>query len=169
MFQEKSQFQARSGRTIKVGEDGTMRFHLGNGYLAPDQAMDAEEYFQAKRDEELGRWRWPENPHLVVYPRRDGAVLVLNEMSVNGGILYRRGDAVSDIESEAACAYFAVHHEPKPWHEAKDREVWVLTHVKGETGAFIVDGNRFEGGSWSLPRDAASITEGRRIWPEDAS
>lgn len=164
------EIKARNGLYVRQCENGGVEVGAetqAKDYTPPAATFALDEFFQAKRDAELGRWRWPENPDYVVYPRSDGVVLVLFERNSEGGILYRRGDPVHDMESEAARAYFGSHHEPKPWHSAKQPEVWVLTHVKGETGAFIVDGNRFESGPWSLPLDSASITEGRRIWPVD--
>lgn len=174
MFQEKEQFQARSGRIVKVGEDGSLIFDHVNGYLGPDSVFDAEEYFQAKRDADLEVFRSTTDPHLVV---REIDRDVFGRRRV--GVLDERTFEVRDVndvvcggdypEHRAAREYFEAHPERKPWADAKPGEVWILTHVKGEEGAFIVNRDRFESPSWSLTIKAESITGGRRVWPEDAS
>ena len=123
MFQEKSQFQARSGRTIKVGEDGTLIFDHVHGYLDPDSAMDAEEWAQAKHDADLGRWRWPENPTFVVYVigRSGDVVNVMNEQNGMSAQFSRNEMTFFGLPIEtddpnysgAAHAYFEAHPTPK--------------------------------------------------------
>ncbi|WP_295821606.1 hypothetical protein [uncultured Microbacterium sp.] len=143
-------------------------------YLDRHDMQALREFLQAEADERLGRWRWTENPDYVVYPSalyltpsNNDLAQVVNEANGQCHRVRRDDpDSLFGLFSEAGAAYFDAHPEPKPWHDAKPREVWVLTHVKDETSAFIVDGNRFESGSWSLPLDASSITAGRRIWPE---
>lgn len=135
------------------------------------------EFFRAEEDERLGRWRWPENPEYVVYPRAED-VLVLFEINGEGGVLYRRGDAVHDFEGLAARAYFDAHPEPKPaWHDAKPGEVWELTLEGEQPSAFypskslnrcftpVMPGT----GTTAVPFDWHEITAGRRVWPADAS
>lgn len=132
------------------------------------------EFFQHERDEELGRWRWPENPDYVVYARATG-LLALNEQTGNSKfhdirvnrITGRKGGSVLD---QALTAYFEAHHEPKPWHDAKPGEVWALS-VEGEEIACIVtpSGPDFEPVAhpvWAtVARGSDRITSGRRIWP----
>lgn len=112
------EWKARSGRLVKPREDGTILFGRVNGHLDKPSAMDAEEYFQAKRDAELGRWRWPENPEWIVYPARDGYkgecdLLVVNE-TWGAAAEYTRAEddgspcSASDA-SRAARAYFEAH------------------------------------------------------------
>lgn len=167
------EFRARSGRVVKVDENGTVVFDHVNGYLSPGSAMDAEEFFQAKRDLELGRWRWPENPDYVVYVDTSGAAIVFREQMPVGGILYRRDDTVVDMESEAARAYFEAHPERKPWQEAKQGEVWLLTY-RGREAAFTADRREFNGADENgifdcFEHSSEEITAGRKIWPEDAA
>lgn len=136
--------------------------------LAEMQAL--REFFQANRDEELGRWRWPENPDYVVYARRDDTVLVLFELHGEGGVLYRRGDSVHDFEGEAARAYFAAHPEPKPWHDAQDGEVWLIDCAGTPKGGepFIVHLGKFKSPTTTslVAKNDPTITAARRIWPE---
>lgn len=172
------EFRARSGRKVQIRDNGTVTFDHANGYLSPETAMDAEEFFQHQRDLERGWWRWPENPTCVVKEGepndfgRGRTVYVFDEQSFDRfhfNERVREADGGTTIAHRAARAYFEAHPDRKPWHDAKPEEVWVLTHVKGEVGAFVVDGHRFVSGSWSFPIDGESITEGRCIWPEDAS
>lgn len=168
------EFRARSGRTVSARSDGSVLFGHANGYLSPASVMDAEEFFQAKRDAELGRWRWPENPDYVVYRDTSGDAIVFREQTPVGGILYRRGDDVVDLESEAARAYFEAHPGRKPWQAAKPGEVWILSTADGENAAYSVmtvreAGTVFESHEGRYSLDDADIEDARRIWPEDAS
>lgn len=94
------------------------------------------EFFQAEEDERLGRWRWPEDPDFLVYPVGEkGLVSVLREGSRTGSGPYIQ-KSVSRDQAEryvlsagrsffrAAKAYF--NAQPKPWHDAKEGEIWVL-------------------------------------------
>ena len=176
MFQEKSQFQARSGRTIKVGEDGTLIFDHVHGYLDPDSAMDAEEYHQAKRDAELGRWRYPLDPDFVVHAEGD-RIAVVNER--DGFIVnYTRGDAVVPesprqiAAHKVRVAYFEAHPERKPWEDAQDGDIWALTGAGGlEQPWRRMNGVWRSIGTEGRDRvyDAVLATAGRKIWPQDAA
>lgn len=187
MFQNKSQFQARSGRTLKIGADGTIQFHLGNGYLSPECVMDVEEFLQARRDEDLDRWRWPLNPNYVVRRKADGrGVRVLNEVDCDVVDFPDRARADSFPNSafgRAAVAFFEAHPEQKPWHLAQLGEIWAVT-IRGVGHITKVisprDGISSDGAEFAFQaldvqvtdwvyRESPWITAGRRIWPEDAS
>lgn len=174
------EFRARSGRTVRHGEDGTVTFHLGNGYLSPETAMDAEEFFQAQRDVELGRWRWPENPEYVVYPFENGEGLTsLSERTGVSTTYLTREAAISDESSylaPAAHAYLEAHPERKPWHDAKPGEVWVITtsNVGDERAVQVTPDRTFQYNDAiqfpkAFPLTYDAIESARRIWPEDAS
>ena len=88
-------------------------------------------FFQAERDDALGRWRDTENPDMVAYrtPEDDDddgrCILLLDENT---------GDNHWEWENTAlpgpARRYFAAHAdvEPrKPWHDAKPGEYWLVT------------------------------------------
>lgn len=168
------EYKTRSGRVVVIGEDGSLSIDHKRGYLSPEVVMDVEEWAQAKRDAELGRWRWPENPDYVVYRDTSGDAIVFREQTSVGGILYRRGDDVVDLESEAARAYFEAHPGRKPWQAAKPGEVWILSTADGENAAYSVmtvreAGTVFESHEGRYSLDDADIEDARRIWPEDAS
>lgn len=180
----KGAFKARSGRTVRVGEDGTVMFDHANGYLSPASAMDAEEFFQAKRDEELGRWRWPVEPEYLVYPSdqfREGAdgtwIRVVNERTSLADEFARHAEVKAfrlvGRFREAALAYFEAHPERKPWHGAVSGEFWMVHHA-GTVEVCRVDGNRFvgvddRGTHVSMPITHASITAASRMVTEKAS
>ncbi|SDR71197.1 hypothetical protein SAMN04489809_3471 [Microbacterium paraoxydans] len=117
---------ASSGRAVKVGEDGTLVFDHVNGYLTPEMVPDAEEFFAARKDEELGRWRWPEDRKFVVYGRDDGGARVVDE-TTGDNWFYRREDVVHASDPFwAACAFWEAH-PALPWAGARPGDIWVLT------------------------------------------
>ena len=134
------------------------------------------EYFQAERDEELGRWRDPQNPDWICYGRgssRD-TVHVINEYD---GLPYMRERdqvAYADSEfSEVAQRYFDTHPEPKPWDAAQPDcdEIWVLTIHGCEQPVYVTE---FGGepafqvpGGETMSLSHSAITAGRRVWPEE--
>jgi len=188
----KGAFRARSGRTVRVGDDGTVMFDHANGYLSPASAMDAEEFYLDKRDRDLGRWRCPTDPEWVAreverdaYGRRQ--VLVLNECTfeVRAYTHQNVADTASGepVKYRVARAFFEAHPERKPWHDAKEGEIWAVT-IRGEEHITRVmsprDGiskDATEAAFLALDvaapdwvyRESPWITAGRRIWPEDAS
>lgn len=140
--------------------------------ISQDRADALREFFQRERDEELGRWRSKKYPDYVAYVKGDGLVIAVNEKS--GRNLEVARPATREILGTApilwrvVSEYVATHPEPKPWHEAKPGEVWILT-IRNELGAF----RRTEEGWNGLDRLTGNyfiigdyITDGRRIWPE---
>lgn len=143
-------------------------------------AKQAHTQAQAERDAELGRWRWPDNLDFVVYPDeanepgRERYAIILDERyaTIRRYGSNRTGPAVS-VEERAFRAWLAAHPEPKPWHEVKPGEAWVLTIDGTEEAATV---------GWAMPNEARfycggaefeltdpGITAGYRIWPEEAS
>lgn len=182
-------FKARSGRKVTPLENGHLIFANVNGYLGAESVMDAEEFFQAKRDAELGRWRWPENPDYVVYRNKDrageptdGTVVVIHEpsgdrawMDPDGAYSVDGGTAQSI--TDAGRAYFkAFPFTRKPWQNAQPGEVWSLT-VDGSESAFYPSKSLDRAftpvapgtGRTAVAMDSFEIEAGRRIWPEDAA
>ena len=119
-------------------ERGMLRLRRGNpqaeGLYDLDTTNALRAFFQAERDAELGRWRDPENPNIVVYPipamndQGDGygrAVWVLDEAEMVSRTV------LDDRHSHSSAShYFAAHAdvEPrKPWHDAKAGEYWLVT------------------------------------------
>ena len=134
------------------------------------------EYFQAERDEQLGRWRDPEIPDMVVYPHDDVTITVLDEVD-GKRFWWTRGDELDAHQErlpgfDTARAYFAAHPEPKPWDTAQPDEVWVLTINNdreevfrcGENGLYSLKTGNPLGSLLSCSHN--KITAGRRIWPE---
>ena len=162
---------------IKTYEDGSARLLWDWRDIALTTANfeTLRAFFQAERDDALGRWRDPENPNVVVYPvpdQNDGygrVVWVLDEAEMVSRTV------LDDREQIAlpgpARRYFEAHPqpepEPKPWEEAKPGEVWVLTRW-GTAEPFLVTGSEFITADLAVivDLDDDSITAGRRIWPE---
>jgi hypothetical protein len=105
---------ATSGRVVKVQENGGIVFDHVNGYITSEVVPDAEDFFEARKDDTLGRWRWPEHPEFVVYERAEG-VLVLDE-TTGDNWFYRPGHVAHVGRAlDAAIAYWQAHPvEPKP-------------------------------------------------------
>lgn len=170
------EWRASSGRIVRAHEDGSVSFGLRRGYIAPDEVMDAAEFFRAQQDIELGRWRYPADPEWLVreigpdgFGRR--RVQVLNERTFEMTVFNPNVTTGESAKHRAAREFFAEHPERKPWEKAEVDHIWALTFEAGGTSPWV----RTEVG-WHLPgnRDAIlhgsfTITDGRRIWPEDAS
>ncbi|MCW2287000.1 hypothetical protein EDF60_1651 [Leucobacter luti] len=177
-------FTAGNGVTVAVepdndlflrwvdGVDGTLAFR-------GDVTIALREFFLHERDKELGRWRDPESPDLVVYAR-DGEekVRVVDERcgwawEISPSTKAYETSVLYDVV-KAGHAYFAADPEPKPWHDAKPGEVWALTYEGVEQAwgvAFDGSSSRlvFACGDSRLSEKDAEITAGRRIWPEVVS
>lgn len=132
------------------------------------------EFFRAEEDERLGRWRWPDDPEYVVYAV-DEVLTVIDETDGSHqtfSAVNRIRNAVSPNKwHRAAAAFLDAHPGPKPWHDAKPDDVWILT-IDGEEVPALIDGDReFHHRSHHRFRSVLdeSITAGRRIWPEVSS
>lgn len=144
----------------------------GFSYLNDRDVEALREFFQHERDQELGRWRWPENPDMVVQADKGGErAWVMNERNqqINGWMWRCDLDLVTHHAQvvAAARAYFAAHPEPKPWHEAVEGEVWLLM-FPNSTQAWFVNGGYFQNVRTltNINKTDPGITAGRRIWPE---
>lgn len=133
-------------------------------------------FFQAERDAVLGRWRDPENSDVVVYRRQEcddhhgRCAAVLNEAAMTVTYEWERDQGID----ESARRYFAAHPEPKPWHDAKPGEAWVITVGGTEMPALVArktheDPLVFKTGFFEHDLTSPRITAGRRVWaPEEA-
>ncbi|MGI0521825.1 hypothetical protein ABY45_14715 [Microbacterium maritypicum] len=151
-----------------------MLFDHANGYLSPASAMDAEEWAQANRDAELGRWRVPTQPDIVVYPVGDGnEVRVFSEAECYLSQVITRNEATAEFDPTSAMgnahAYFETHPERKPWEDAKPEEVWLMGSGLHEFVALVGHDGRFRFADGSDMSPTETFVTGRRIWPEDAS
>lgn len=176
---EQGVFKASSGREVAEREDGSVMIGAADGYLSEAAAMDAAEFFQARRDLELGRWRDPLEPDRYALLQMNGRVYVYDERRRQYGVFARLADGVRDITSGGyglegtALRFLLARPSLGPWAGAKRGEVWHLT-VDGQDGAFVVDREEFlgahpDGTSWVVPHGDERITAGRRIWPEVTS
>lgn len=106
------------------------KFTASNGLTNLDVILDEytsevvdalREFFQYERDQELGRWRWPKNPDVVVYASNvdENRVRALSELTGQSE-WSQRGSESNDWYDRAARAYFAAHPEPKPWMEVTE-------------------------------------------------
>lgn len=167
------EYTASNGIVIRRRADGVLA--LGDGFLFNAGHEAAwREFFQHERDEELGRWRWPENPDVVVYldghPSRRSVTIFFEK---TGGIVIGMAEkflATTPDEGhesrKAARAYFEAHPERKPWEDAQTGEVWVLTLDGDESAWSVSNKDVFENPDSTLKPTSPMITAGRRIWPE---
>ena len=105
---------------VQVSLDDVGRIHLsragyGNGIYTLETTEALRAFFQAERDEELGRWRDTENMDIVVYPRpdqddHDGRCIILfNELSGVAWFYWERVGLPAP-----ARRYFDAHPQPEP-------------------------------------------------------
>lgn len=181
-----TKFTASNGVEIETKEDGYLRGekYSDPGVLyataGPDGVEALREFFQHERDLELGRWRDPVNPDLVVYRRSDlddedgRAVRVLDETTGYEVCYWEKLDQYwkgkDSPTSKTLERYFEAHPELSPWDEAEPGEIWELTGAGGLNQLWV----KTEWGLWrsiyaSKPTyyDAKGATAGRRIWPEE--
>ena len=163
---------------VQVDLDEVGRIHLsragyGNGIYTLETTEALRAFFQAERDEQLGRWRDPENPDIVCYPVACDldAVWVMYEGDWTRYHASRSGweDVLPHYVSETAGRYFAAHSEPEPWDAVQPDEVWVLTDgdrsevfLCGENGLYSLK----TGDPISRVFPIITVTAGHRIWPE---
>ena len=166
---------------IKTYEDGSARLLWDWRDIALTTANfeTLRAFFQAERDEELGRWRDPGNPDMIAYRADSGdAAYVFDEREGGSRQYWTRRNAESRDPAYtgyyASCytaqRYFAAHPEPKPWDAAQPDEVWVLTDGDreevfrcGENGLYSLK----TGDPLSRMFPILTITGGHRIWPEE--
>ncbi|MDR6867870.1 hypothetical protein J2Y69_002478 [Microbacterium resistens] len=177
-----SEFVDSKGDIRIAEESGEVRLYSARGaggnmlegmpWLCGGEVSALGEWFQKRRDEELGRWRWPEDPDFVVYPliSSRGAVRVLQESIGNGRMFVPAAVPDQSRAGRAADAYFAAHPTWKPWHDAKPGEFWSV-HYHGAVEVCRVDGAWFVGVVMSVRMaiDDRRITVAHRMVPEVAS
>lgn len=173
-----SVFTASNGVQVIEEENGCVIISRPQSLLSsPDAASEDRqailEWAEHTRDAALGRWRWPENPAFVVYAARDeddGVHWSVDERTGESHMNTRAG-LQSDEHARAARAYFDAHPEPKPWHEAKPGEVWIIvTRNVGEERAVQVHGDQFHyNDGFEFPLTYEAIESARRVWPEATS
>lgn len=179
------EFEDSNGMRIRLGANGYLERMNPSGTgewneiggLSPNASLTysaLREFFRHERDEELGRWRWPENPGYVVYPDGTSRRVVRESTGQTMQVsLHDRKAMTTYLDSYvgAAKAYDAAHEPPKPWHDAKPGEVWVVT-PQGAKDAEAMTVIEKHGLMFSNPVDetylsiSGYITAARRIFPE---
>lgn len=169
-------FKASNGVELGFGAHG----HIMLGEIDTglgEQAQDAlREFFLHERDQELGRWRERPGCEAVVYPNGSDelgnrCVRVLFEPTA-GELLVYENKIPRNLYGDAARNYFAAHPEPKPGHDAKPGEVWVLScpRLHADPGPYTFRNGMFRcGESGALQISDSNIVAARRIWPEAVS
>ena len=143
-------------------------------YLIQSQYEAARAFFQAERDDALGRWRDTENMDMVAYPGSVSLdwVVVLDESTGGTDVVFRqprKPTKDSDFRL-VADRYFATHldPEPRPWEEAKVGEIWEIGLLElGPSACLVTEGDFVEiSGRFEVAIGSSLIESGRRIWPE---
>ena len=170
-------FKASNGEELNVAPTDHLIIPPVTTGLGERTQQALREFFQHERDQELGRWRWPENPDVVVQADKGGErAWVVDERNQQiTGWVWRadldRSTARAQVVA-AARAYFDAHPEPKPWHDARDGQLWIIrfsdypnTDVSAlvKNGTFVYN-DHYLGGISAV--NDITITAGRRIWPE---
>lgn len=183
-------FTASNGMSVDDTDDAIYFDGRGRILMSSDEMKALREFFRAKEDDRLGRWRWPENPDFIGYPAGTDTLLgapVVRLIRESDGATSKWlkpivSEPVGDPEFDAAArAYFAAHPEPKPWHDAKPGEVWALRTGGDEHPYRVVKSIKVTSPLAFLPLDpdvadltiamgttAPAITAGRRLWPESS-
>jgi hypothetical protein len=175
-----TEFVASNGIRVYLDESRSVQWDGSVHGERKDKITQAfREFFQHERDTELGRWRSKEHPEYVAYPQDDenyGVIVVDESGSCNRdyvSVNMAAGSGPAPRIMAVAREFFAAHPEPKPWHNAKPGEVWVLTlDGDNEQGAVVSNDGEFtmrDSLGYKTPRalsDIGRITAGRRIWPE---
>lgn len=175
-----NEYTASNDYMVRVRATGTelaVEGGFGILHVSKERTQALREFFRAEEDERLGRFRHGE---YVVYP--DGEDQLGNRHVVTVWEKNGRRDSIYEdnipntVYGASARAYFDAHPEPKPWHNAKPGEVWVLT-VDGAESAFYPSKSLDRAftpvtpgtGRTAVSMDSFEITAGRRIYPEDDS
>lgn len=168
-------FKARNGMTVREGDDGSLKVGNVDGYLSQAAAYAADEYFQAKHDEDLMRWRDPLEPDRVVSRMIGGGIHVYDERALTYSIFTRPAfgghavrTSVGDFGFTAtADRFFEAHPEPKPWEAAKRGDVWAITTpVFEEPVAATWTASRFAipDGAFTEYVSVESVTSAELVW-----
>lgn len=157
-----------SGRDNRIDIDLTRNGgHYGQALvLTIEQHAALREFFQAERDEALGRWRDPDDPLFSVYPSRDDPedrVVVVNE-GTGYNYFVRRGQTEAFGEPfvlAAARAYFAAHPEPKPLPTEPNAIIY-------SEAAWAVARRTTDGQRWSVDTRTDQLTDAEMVtWTRD--
>lgn len=174
-------FTASNGLTVSVEPDDDMFIGGVPGVsskvgLVGLVTKALREFFVHERDQELGRWRWPDDTRYVVYSTADPDEFRVTDEHTGNRVLIRRSNLSPEGSDKhfggAARAYFAAHPEPKPWHGAVDGQLWLIrfddfpnTKVAAlvKSGRFVYNDHCHEG---VAELNDPTIVGAKRVWPE---
>lgn len=159
------------------GEDNTL---TDNDFLDKTDMEALRGYFQAEEDKRLNRWRHPDHPDIYARPMNGNPNVVGVVKDNEDGLAYGQFPRDKYMPSKidpmtiVAHAYFEAHPAPKPWHDAKEGEAWVLTTFNREEPALVTSVRgaevlRFNSAEYNIPVTSDTITAGYRIHPKEDS
>ena len=179
-----NEFEASNGITVTLTDSAQLRVENADrtegAVVAEGDYTDAlREFFRAEEDERLGRWRRGDH---VVYPglSTDEYIFVLDEATGESDEIraeYLRGETTDDPSlheiDRTALLYLLSKPASKPWHDAKEGELWALT-IDGAEDIYVIVRTEEAGFRMFPARSTAfrpgafpsEVTAGRRIWPE---
>ena len=178
-----NQHKASNGTSVHLDSNGRMTFRRDSplcvNTLEAFWVQAARAFFQAERDQELGRWRDPDNPDYVAYRSPeygddDGRCIRLLDETT--GVAEHEWEQIDS--PDPARRYFAAHpdEEPhKPWHDAKAGEYWLVT-LEGADPIPTTAGNYYENlyfvvgdNDYYYPTNDHLIQNAVRLTPEGSS
>lgn len=165
-------FTASNGMTIRSTSDGHIQVEESTrtAWMVPVATSEAlREFFRAEEDARLGVWRSQDDPTWTARRQGDIVYFVNSDHQrafhialVNEAWKHQWSDDLRAIARE----YISAHPEPKPWHDAKHGEGWVLTIDGAERVAVRGPVEDFIHEKGVTPWSSTTITAGRRIYPE---
>lgn len=189
MFQADGSFKTRGGFEVIFAESGGIEVRGPGGvrdYTPPSTTFAIEEAMQARHDRDLGRWRWPENPDIVVWAH-DSDVFVLDERRKEYcyfpnfepeevALMMPREDEMQrmpylTLAGIAAECFFFAQPRRKPWEDAQPGDIWLVTRGRESEVCRVVkigDDVRFQiivpsGPLRSYGLDHETVTAAERI------
>lgn len=137
--------------------------------LYQDDVKALRAFFQEERDTELNRWRDPLNPDMVCLPTAESSIRVLNERAGYLSCIYYRGGV--DLQSSnpyvrTAWRYFEAHPPKKPWEDAAQGDIWVLTSPDGKAIPYTKSREKWVREHVIVTHTDDYFVDGYQLWPE---
>jgi len=165
-------FYASNGSTVELLAN---RLHVNGATLGELSVEALREFFQAEQDKRNGVWRESPDSKCAV---RDVTEILRGENRWVQVYLEDSGRTVTFWENAiykedeawlAATAWFNAHPPRKPWHDAKQGEVWLLD-IKGRKESTPAVFNRF--GRFTSDDNVFHVKSGvilgaTKIYPKD--
>ena len=165
-------FYASNGSTVELLAN---RLHVNGATLGGLSIEALEEFFQAEQDKRNGVWREnADSPYVVrdVGPDSDGdrRVQIFDESTgVCAWATESQGASNTLGAWRQAFLWFQAHPTHKPWHDAKQGEVWLLDIMGREDGTPVVVNRygHFTTGADVVTTDNKMILGATKIYPKD--